>query len=374
MQKFFRARAACAAPVINLNAGTRMRIAQIGPLTEAIPPKLYGGTERVVSWLTEELVALGHDVTLFASGDSVTKARLEPFWPRALRHDGSIRDPNALHTTMLECVRRRAAEFEILHFHLDYQPFSLFSRQPTPFITTLHGRLDLPEHQPVFHTFADIPVVSISDAQRLPLPQARWVRTVHHGMPVNLLTPQRAEPSYLAFLGRIAPEKAVDRAISIARKCGLPLRIAAKVDRVDQEYYEHEIQPLINAPDVEYVGEIGDKEKNDFLSRAIALLMPINWPEPFGLVMIEAMACGVPVVGFRSGSVPEVVEDGVTGFVVADEKEATQAIAQVPMLSRARIRRRFEERFCARRMASDYVDIYRSLICTETPRLRVVSA
>ncbi|MDE2514016.1 MAG: glycosyltransferase family 4 protein [Alphaproteobacteria bacterium] len=352
-----------------------MRIAQIGPLTEAIPPKLYGGTERVVSWLTEELVALGHDVTLFASGDSITKARLEPFWPRALRHDPSIRDPFALHATMLEYVRRRALEFDILHFHLDYHPFSLFSRQPTPFVTTLHGRLDLPEHQPVFDIFADIPVVSISDAQRRPLPQARWVRTVHHGMPVNLLTPRRVQPSYLAFLGRIAPEKAVDRAVKIAHGAGLPLKIAAKVDRVDQEYYQHEIRPLLRAPEVEYIGEIGDEDKSEFLSRAIALLMPINWPEPFGLVMIEAMACGVPVIGFHAGAVPEIVEDGVTGFVVANEEEAVHAIARIPSLSRTRIRQRFKERFSARRMASDYVAIYRNLIdAAETPRLRVVSA
>lgn len=352
-----------------------MRIAQIGPLTEAIPPKLYGGTERVVSWLTEELVALGHEVTLFASGDSITKARLEPFWPRALRHDPSIRDPFALHATMLEYVRRRALEFDILHFHLDYHPFSLFSRQPTPFVTTLHGRLDLPEHQPVFDIFADIPVVSISDAQRRPLPQARWVRTVHHGMPVNLLTPRRVQPSYLAFLGRIAPEKAVDRAVKIAHGAGLPLKIAAKVDRVDQEYYQHEIRPLLRAPEVEYIGEIGDEDKPEFLSRAIALLMPINWPEPFGLVMIEAMACGVPVIGFHAGAVPEIVEDGVTGFVVANEEEAVHAIARIPSLSRTRIRQRFKERFSARRMASDYVAIYRNLIdAAETPRLRVVSA
>jgi glycosyltransferase involved in cell wall biosynthesis len=351
-----------------------MRIAQIGPLTEAIPPKLYGGTERVVSWLTEELVELGHDVTLFASGDSVTKARLEPFWPRALRHDSTIRDPSALHVTMLECVRRRAAEFDILHFHLDYHPFSLFSRQPTPFVTTLHGRLDLPEHQPVFHTFADIPVISISDAQRRPLPQARWIRTVHHGMPENLLAPRHAEPSYLAVLGRIAPEKSVDRAVAIARRAGLPLKIAAKVDRADREYYEQEIRPLLQAPGIDYIGEIGDKEKSEFLGHAIALLMPISWPEPFGLVMIEAMACGVPVIGFPSGAVPEIVEDGVTGFIVPDENAAVQALARVPSLSRPRIRRRFEERFGARRMASEYVEVYRGLMRTEAPRLRVVSA
>src|ERR1700737_3275911 len=215
-----------------------MKIAQIAPLFESVPPRLYGGTERVVSWLTEELVALGHDVTLFASGDSRTAAKLEATWPKALRLDGSIRDPNALHMLMLERVRRRATEFDILHFHLDYYPFSLFSRQPTPFVTTLHGRLDLPEHQPVFTTFSSIPVISISNAQRRPVPQAHWVRTIHHGVPEKLLTPRPVTPSYLAVLGRIAPEKGVDRAIKIAIRCGIPLKIAAKVDRADQAYYE----------------------------------------------------------------------------------------------------------------------------------------
>src|SRR5580700_1714787 len=224
-----------------------MRIAQIAPLTEAIPPKLYGGTERVVSWLTEELVALGHDVTLFASGDSCTSARLEPLWPRALRLDGSVRDPNALHMLMLERVLQRAEDFDFLHFHLDYYPFSLFSRQPVPFVTTLHGRLDLPEHQPVFTAFSSIPVISISDAQRRPLPQARWVRTIHHGLPEKLLMPQAVTPQYFAFLGRIAPEKGVDRAIRIAQHCGMKLKIAAKVDRADQDYYDEQIHPMIKA-------------------------------------------------------------------------------------------------------------------------------
>src|SRR5207248_102744 len=222
-----------------------MRIAQIAPLTEAIPPKLYGGTERVVYWLVEELVALGHDVTLFASGDSCTSAKLEAFWPRALRLDGSIRDPNALHMAMLEQVRRQASDFDFLHFHLDYYPFSLFCRQSTPFVTTLHGRLDLPEHQPVFATFSSIPVISISDAQRQPLPQAGWVRTIHHGVPERLFMPQPARPEYLACLGRISPEKGIDRAIRIAQRCGLPLKIAAKVDKVDQDYFEEQIRPLL---------------------------------------------------------------------------------------------------------------------------------
>jgi len=340
-----------------------MRIAQIAPLTEAIPPRLYGGTERVVSWLTEELVAQGHDVTLFASGDSTTKAKLEPIWPRALRLDEAVRDPMALHIAMLERVRQRAAEFDILHFHLDYLPFSLFARQPTPFVTTMHGRLDLPEHQTVFNLFSNIPVVSISNAQRRPLPQARWLQTIYHGLPIDLLTPRRVKPRYLAVLGRIAPEKAVDQAIRIAQRCKLPLKIAAKVDRVDRDYYERTIRPMLELPDVEYVGEIGDADKSAFLSGALALLMPIDWPEPFGLVMIEAMACGTPVVAYASGSVPEVVEEGVTGLIVKDEATAADAISKhLASLSRRTIRRRFEERFTARRMASDYLDIYRELM------------
>ncbi len=338
-----------------------MRIAQIAPLTEAIPPRLYGGTERVVSWLTEELVALGHDVTLFASGDSVTSAKLEPMWPRALRLDNSIRDPNALHMMALERVRQQVQDFDVLHFHLDYYPFSLFLRQPTPFVTTLHGRLDLLEHQPVFSVFSSVPVISISDAQRRHVPQAGWVRTIYHGLPANLLTPLPKKQEYLAFLGRISPEKAVDRAIRISQRCGIPLKIAAKVDRVDREYFDKEIKPLLDAPNVDYIGEISDAEKSEFLSGALALLMPIDWPEPFGLVMIEAMACGTPVVAYPSGSVPEIIEDGVTGFVVPNEQEAVLAMSRISSLSRERIRQRFEERFTARRMANDYLEVYRSL-------------
>src|ERR1700761_6692545 len=243
-----------------------MRIAQIAPLTEAVPPKLYGGTERVVSWLTEELMSLGHDVTLFASGDSQTSAKLEAIWPRALRLDGSVRDPNALHMAMLERVYQRSEEFDVLHFHLDYYPFSLFSRQPTPFVTTLHGRLDLPEHQPTFDTFNTAPVVSISNSQRRPVPQANWVRTVQHGLPKNLLVPKPVKPSYFAFLGRIAPEKGVERAISIAQHCGVKLKVAAKVDRADQDYYDEKIKPLMQNGYVEFIGEINDKDKSEFLS------------------------------------------------------------------------------------------------------------
>jgi glycosyltransferase involved in cell wall biosynthesis len=341
-----------------------MHIAQIAPLTEAVPPKLYGGTERVVSWLTEELIALGH---------AVPRARLDASWPRALRLDGSVRDPNALHMMMLERVYQRAAEFDFLHFHLDYYPFSLFSRQPTPFVTTLHGRLDLPEHQPVFDTFSSVPVVSISNAQRRPLPQANWVRTVHHGLPENLLRPKPIKPSYFAFLGRIAPEKGVDRAIRIAEHCGMPLKVAAKVDNVDREYFEEQILPLMKSAQVDYIGEINDTHKSEFLSGAMALLVPIDWPEPFGLVMIEAMACGTPVIAFNRGSAPEVIDDGVTGFVVEDINGAIGAVDRLSHLSREKIRRRFEQRFTARRMAQDYLSVYRSMADRIAPHLRLVS-
>ena len=350
-----------------------MRIAQVSPLTEAVPPKLYGGTERVISWLTEELVALGHDVTLFASGDSVTAARLEPMWPRALRLDGSVRDPNALHMMMLEQVCRRAKDFDLLHFHLDYYPFSVMSRQSVPFLTTLHGRLDLPEHQPVFSTFSSVPLVSISNLQRRPVPNAKWIGTVHHGLPENLLTPEPVDHSYLAFLGRIAPEKRIDRAIHIARHCGLPLKIAAKVDAVDQDYFNELIRPLLSRPHVDFIGEITDLQKSNFLSGAIALVVPIDWPEPFGLAMIEAMACGTPVIAFNRGSVPEVIDDGLTGFIVEDETSAVGAIGQLPRLSRAAIRKRFEERFTARRMAEQYLGLYRDLMAGSSPRPKIVT-
>ncbi len=351
-----------------------MRIAQVSPLTEAVPPRLYGGTERVISWLTEELVALGHEVTLFASGDSVTGARLEPMWPTALRLDGSVRDPNALHVSMIEQVARRAKEFDLLHFHLDYYPFSVMSRQSTPFLSTLHGRLDLPEHGPVFATFPTVPVVAISNAQRRPAPNAHWSGTVYHGMPEGLLRPVPSEPSYLAFLGRISPEKRVDRAIHIAERCGLPLKIAAKVDAVDRDYFEEMIKPLLARPHVEFIGEISDSQKSEFLSGALALIVPIDWPEPFGLVMIEAMACGAPVIAFNRGAVPELIEDGMTGFVVEDETSAVGALRHLSRLSRPAIRKRFEERFTARRMAKDYLAVYRDLLGHAALRPRIASS
>ena len=340
-----------------------MRIAQIATLHEAVPPRLYGGTERVVSFLTEELVAMGHDVTLFASGDSVTSAELEAVWPQALRLDPAIRDADAPHALLMEAAYRRAGEFDVIHSHMDCRSFSLFSRQRTPFLTTLHGRLDLPELQPMFDAFAGLPVASLSDSQRRPLPQARWMGTVPHGLPSGLLVPQPGtRPAYLVFLGRIAPEKGPDCAIRIARACGLPLLMAAKVSVADRPYFDAVIRPMLAGGGVEMVGEIPDAQKPGFLSGAHALLMPISWPEPFGLAMIEAMACGTPVIAFNRGSVPEVVEHGRTGFIVADEAGALAAVSRLHELPRSRVRAAFEARFTARRMAEDYLEIYQDLL------------
>jgi glycosyltransferase involved in cell wall biosynthesis len=349
-----------------------MRIAQIAPLTESVPPRLYGGTERVVSFLTEQLVAMGHEVTLFASGDSRTAAELVPGWPCALRSDPGVHDAFAPHLLMMEQVRRRADQFDVLHSHLDYWPFPIFSRQATPFVTTLHGRIDLPELRPIYSCFRDVSLVSISDAQRAPTPDANFVATVHHGLPASLLTPQDVTPSYLAFLGRICPEKRPDRAIRIARRAGVKLKIAAKVDRVDEAYFRDVIRPMIDGRDVELVGEITDAEKPQFLSGAVALLLPIDWPEPFGLVMIEAMACGTPVIAFNRGSAREIIEEGVTGHVVEDETAAVAAIRRVHALSRPAVRASFERRYTAERMAQDYVALYRTLAARARPTLRVV--
>src|SRR5436305_447256 len=287
-----------------------------------------------------------------------------------------IGETNALHIVMLERVRQKCdeEEFDFLHSHLDYFPFSLFFRQPTPFVTTLHGRLDLPEHQPVFTTFSSIPVVSISNAQRRPVPQANFIRTIHHGLPENLLTPRQVKPSYLAVLGRIAPEKGVDRAIRIAIRCGVPLKIAAKVDRADQEYYEEVIRPLMDHPLVEFIGEIGDHEKPELLSGALGLLLPIDWPEPFGIVMIEAMACGAPVIASNRGSVPEIIDEGLTGFIVEDETSAVAAVGRLAGMDRGAVRERFEARFTSRRMALDYLAAYRSLTRANEPRIKLVSS
>jgi len=351
-----------------------MRIAQVSPLFEAVPPKLYGGTERVVHSLTEELVAMGHDVTLFASGDSITSATLAPMRREALRLDPTVRDWVAYYMKMVELIYRRADEFDVIHFHIDYFPLSLFSRQRTPFLTTLHGRLDLTEFKEIYETFPHAPFVSISNSQRRPIPSLNWVRTVLHGMPAQRLMPVPGKkPDYFAFLGRVSPEKGLDRAISIAARAGVKLKIAAKIDAADREYYETEIKPLLSQGHVEFIGEIDDSQKPEFLSGAHALLFPIDWPEPFGLVMIESMACGTPVIAFNRGSVPEVMDDGLTGFIVDDEDEAVAAIGRLGELDRAKVRQQFDRRFTARRMAQDYLDLYGELSLPVAPRLRAVA-
>ena len=339
-----------------------MRIAQVAPLYESVPPKYYGGTERVVSYLTEELVRQGHDVTLFASGDSETKARLVAACRRSLRLDKHCIDQVAHHIVMLERVFQQAAEFDIIHFHVDYLHFPLSHRQPIAHVTTLHGRLDIPDLVPLYQEFRDMPVISISNVQREPLPCANWQATVYHGLPADLYR-FRAQPgSYLAFLGRISPEKRVDRAIEIAKRVRIPIKIAAKVDRVDTKYFKSVIEPLLRDSLVEVVGEIGDREKDEFLGNAYALLSPIDWPEPFGLVMIEAMACGTPVIAYRGGAVPEIMEEGHTGFIVEELEDAVEAARRVPKLSRKHCREVFEQRFTATRMADDYVRVYERLI------------
>lgn len=336
-----------------------------------MPPLLYGGTERVVSHLVEELVRQGHDVTLFASGDSTTSATLVPACRRALRLDSNCQDSLAHHIVMLDEVFRRANDFDMIHFHVDYLHFPISSRLRVPNITTLHGRLDLPELASVYRQFRDMPVVSISDAQRRPIPRANWLATVYHGVPVELFSLQPEPGEYLAFLGRISPEKGVDRAIEIAKRVEMPLRIAAKVDRVDKEYFECQIKPLLDHPLIEYIGEISEGEKQDFLGGAYALLFLIDWPEPFGLAMIEAMACGTPVVAFRRGSVPEVVDEGVTGFIVDSAQQAADAVRKIEWISRAGCRKAFERRFTASRMAGDYVDVYNLIQSREAPLLSI---
>jgi glycosyltransferase involved in cell wall biosynthesis len=342
-----------------------MRIAQVAPLYECVPPKLYGGTERIVSYLTEELVRHGHDVTLFASGDSLTNANLIPISPQALRLDTKCIDQLAHHVRMLEEVVAHQNEFDLIHFHIDYLHFPLTRIMGWTTLTTLHGRLDIPDLLPLYQEFKEMPVSSISNAQREPLPWLNWQGTSYHGLPKNQYEFSSTSKGYLAFLGRTSPEKGLDEAIEIAKKVGMPLKIGAKVDNADLEYFEQHIKPLIQPEDVEFLGEIGFPEKNELLGGAAALLFPIRWPEPFGIVMIEAMACGTPVIAYPQGSVPEVLEDGITGLLASDVDSASRAVMQLPRFDRARCRRRFEERFTSKVMCSQYLRMYQSLVRQE---------
>jgi glycosyltransferase involved in cell wall biosynthesis len=345
-----------------------MKIAQIAPLVESVPPPLYGGTERVVSWLTEELVRLGHDVTLFASGDSVTAAQLDAVVPRALRLSG-IHNAIPCNMIMLDRVATRAHEFDVLHFHIDFFHYPLFRRMAAKTLTTLHGRQDLPEMPDIYRAFPHMPLVSISDHQRIPVPPVNWMGTVYHGLPEGLHRPGAGAGGYLAFLGRICPDKGPLEAIEIARRAGMPIKLAAKIDPVDRAYFDQQVRPVLDAsPHAEYIGEITDADKSRFLGDAAALLFPISWPEPFGLVMIEAMACATPVIAYAAGSVPEVIEDGLTGFVVNGVDEAAAAARQAGRLYRPSIRARFEERFSASAMAREYVNIYKRLVVSQAGR------
>lgn len=346
-----------------------MKIAQVAPLHESVPPKLYGGTERIVSYLTEELVKLGHDVTLFASGDSITRAELVPVVDTALRL-GKSENSLAYYVLLMGDIMKRSYEFDIIHYHIDFLHFPLSRLLDTSQLTTLHGRLDLPILQPIYRDFYDMPVVSISNNQRTPLPNANWAETVYNGVPAETYTFRPGPGNYLAFLGRISPEKGIEDAIEIAIRSGMELKIAAKIDMVDEEYFRNDIKPLLDHPLIEYIGEINETEKDDFLGNAYALLFPIKWPEPFGLVMIEAMACGTPVIAFRRGSVPEVMHHGETGFIVNNVNEAIEAVEKIPTISRYCCRYIFETRFSAQRMAEDYLQVYNKLITSRfQPRM-----
>jgi len=342
-----------------------MRIAQVSPLYESVPPRLYGGTERVVCWLTEELVRQGHEVSLFASGDSLTNARLVPVCPQALRLDPNCIDPLAHHVHLIEHVLQKKDEFDVIHFHIDYLHFCTSRREELPQLTTLHGRLDIPDLVPLYREFSEMPVVSISDAQRIPLPWINWQGTVHHGMPEDRFMPSLGPGQYLAVLGRISPEKGVDCAIEIALRAEMPLKIAAKVDKSDRDYFEAHIKPMLDHELIEFIGEIGDAEKNEFLGNASALLFPINWSEPFGIVLIEAIACGLPVVAYPLGSVPEIIEQGVSGFLVESVDEAVKAVKNLSRIDRRKCRKAFERRFSDRRMTHDYLTIYDRIVKRE---------
>ncbi len=338
-----------------------MRIAQVAPLFESVPPKLYGGTERVVAYLTEELVRQGHEVTLFASGDSTTSANLRAITPRALRLGACTADPTMHHILMVEQVLKELHDFDIIHFHIDYLHFALSRHLKLTQLTTLHGRLDLPEIQPIYREYHEMPVVSISEAQRYPLPRVNWQATVHNGIPVELMQFQPKKGEYLAFIGRISPEKGTHTAIEIALRSGMPLKIAAKVDKVDQDYFSASVQPLLNHTGIEYVGEINDQEKSAFLGGAYALLFPIAWPEPFGLAVIESMACGTPVIAFNRGSVPELIKDGENGFIVDSVEQAVAAVLRIPQIQRRQCRDYFNAHFSSKRMAHDYLDVYEKI-------------
>ena len=340
-----------------------MRIAQVAPLFESVPPKLYGGTERVVSYLTEELVRMGHDVTLFASGDSETSASLIAACPRALWRDECCRETLPHHVRLMELVFQDVSRFDVIQFHCDYLHFPLLRRQPCPSVTTLHGQLYLPDLLPLFKEFPEVPLVSISNNQRLPMAWANWQATVYHGLPRDLYKFHEKSGEYLAFLGRVSPEKRLDRAIAIARASGMRLKVSAKIYPEERDYFKKTLEPLLQESEslVEFIGEIDHRQKEEFLGNAHALLFPIDWPEPFGLVMIEAMACGTPLIGWHNGSVPEVIDDGLTGFIVNSVEEAVLAVRRIENLSRLTCRRVFEERFDAARMARNYVEVYQRL-------------
>jgi glycosyltransferase involved in cell wall biosynthesis len=339
-----------------------MVIAQVAPLYESVPPEMYGGTERIISYLTEELVKLGHQVTLYASGDSMTKAHLRAVCPHSLRLDKLSIDPVADHIYLTEIIFNEAYKYDFIHSHIDYIAYPLLKRIKTPHVTTLHGRLDIPNLYNVYRAFPEMPIISISDYQRYPISWANWQGTVYHGLPEELYTFREEPGEYLVFIGRISPEKRVDYAIEIARQAGMPIKIAAKVSTADKEYFDTEIKHLLSGSHIEYLGEIGEQEKNELLNHAYALIFPIGWPEPFGLVMLEALACGTPIIAYRNGSVPEVLEQGVTGYIVNNMEEAVAAVKKIPEISRKRCREVFEKRFTARKMTEAYLEIYKRLL------------